>query len=69
MPAAIINGKLEKKCEICGGSAYFGHDVNFLIAVTELRAGNIDRAKKHLGKWYCGMGKMCKNERNNDGDR
>lgn len=44
---------LTKLCEVCGADACFGVGVSLRLALNSLAAGEIDKAKRHLGKWYC----------------
>lgn len=44
MPAWIKNGKLIKKCEVCGGDATFG-----IITPLASRMAGV----KRLSKWWC----------------
>lgn len=53
MPAAIIKGRLLKRCEVCGNPAQFGTNVNLTRAMKAHSDGQTDRAKKLLGRWYC----------------
>ena len=42
------------KCEVCGDkNASFGDGVNLRLAVSNLEKGNIELAKKNLGRWHC----------------
>lgn len=61
MPAAIIDGRLQTKCEVCGCTASFGDESHLTKAMQAKAAGNISAAKHLLGKWYCGFrdGKPC----------
>ena len=40
-------------CEACGADASFGFDVSMRLALIALTAGDVGRAKLHLGRWYC----------------
>lgn len=53
MPAAIKAGRLLKRCEVCGEAASYGHDVRLRDAMTAAAAGQVDKAKALLGRWYC----------------
>jgi len=54
MPAALIKGRLHKKCEVCQSpNASFGFGVNLREALRQKELKNINRARENLGKWYC----------------
>lgn len=61
MPAAIVEGRLLTKCEVCGGLAPFGTGTDLRAAMKAKAEGNIEAARKALGKWYCGYnnGPVC----------
>lgn len=44
---------LEHTCEDCGIPAYFGKDVQLRKAFIAADKGQLELAKKLLGKWYC----------------
>jgi hypothetical protein len=41
-------------CEVCGADASFGFDVSMRQAFKRLEAKDLDGAKRHLGRWFCG---------------
>jgi|GEM_PF-5815277 len=46
MSAAIIEGKLIKKCEDCGEPAYYGFNCFLRSAHNAAKSGNMKKAKK-----------------------
>jgi hypothetical protein len=46
MPAALINGRLHTKCEVCGSSASFGHGVDIHLALAAVADGRLEHAKR-----------------------
>jgi len=65
MPGVIHKKRLYTKCEVCGElNASFGFGVNLRRAMAEKEAGQIDKSKGELGKWYCAEHRGQGNERN-----
>lgn len=45
---------LVRRCEVCGAEACFGFGVSLRLALNALAAGDVAKARRHLGRWYCG---------------